>query len=150
LLVRNFTLAQLGLLTLALRDLKRGRVSVGYGKGRGLGRVTARIEEFTVRYPACELRDGRLHLLGHSEPVAGRDQLAGVGAFVRPGVDEGYRLPTNDVADLPDSLQMDIDGWKEVRMKLTEEAQIERVWAETCVPAWRAVAGLKGEEANDG
>jgi CRISPR-associated RAMP protein (TIGR02581 family) len=148
LLARNFTLAQLGLLTLALRDLKRGRVSVGYGKGRGLGRVTARIEKFTVRYPACELRDGKLHLLGHAKPVAGSDQLAGVGAFVVAGLDENYRLSAGDVADLPDGLKMDTDDWKEVWLKLTDEAQIERVWAKTCVPAWRAAAGLK-EEAND-
>jgi CRISPR-associated RAMP protein (TIGR02581 family) len=146
LLVRNFTLAQLGLLTLALRDLKRGRVSVGYGKGRGLGHVTAHIEKFTVRYPACERRNGNLYLLGHSEPVAGEDQLAGAGAFVRS--DEGYRLPSNDVADLPDGLRMDTDDWKEVWLKLTDEAQIERVWAKTCVPAWRAAVGLK-EEANN-
>jgi len=148
LLVRNFTLAQLGLLVLALRDLKRGRVSVGYGKGRGLGRVTARIESFIVRYPACELRDGGLYLLGHSGPVAGSDQLAGAGAFVAAGADWGYDLPAGDVADLPDGLQMDTDAWGEVWLRLTEESRIERVWAETCVPAWRAAAGLK-EEASD-
>jgi len=150
LLVRNFTLAQLGLLALALRDLKRGRVSVGYGKGRGLGRVTARVEEFTVRYPACELHDGGLYLLGHAEPVAGGDQLAGVGAFVAAGAGEDYRLPAGDVADLPDDLQMDPDDWQEVRLKLTDESQIKRVWAKTCVPAWRAAAGMGGEEANYG
>jgi len=143
LLVRNFTLPQLGLLALALHDLKRGRVSIGYGKGRGLGRVTAHVEKFIVRYPACELDDKneKLYLLGHAEPVAGSEQLAGVGAFVASGVDGDYRT-------LPDGLRMDTDDWGEVWLELMDEAQIERVWAKTCVPAWRTVAGLKGEEAD--
>jgi hypothetical protein len=75
-------------------------------------------------------------------------QMAGAGAFVRSGIDEGYRLPTNDVADLPDGLRMDTDDWKEVWLKSTDEAQIERVWAKTCVPAWRAAAGLEREEVD--
>jgi len=149
LLIRNFTLAQLGLLALALHDLKRGRVSVGYGKGRGLGRVTARIEAFTVRYPACELRDGGLFLLGHAKSVARSNQLAGAGAFAATEGDGSYRLPTGDVADLPDGLRMDTDDWGGVWLHLTDESQIERVWAETCVPAWRTTAGLGGEETND-
>jgi len=158
LMVYNFTLAQLGLLMLSLRDLKRGRVSVGYGKGRGLGRVTARIERFAVRYPACELRNGGLHLLGHPKPVTTSDQLAGVGAFVavgpekqkaRPGalfLDEDHCLPLGDVADLPNGLQLDTDDWGEVQLELTDTSQIEQLWTETCVPAWSRTAELQKEE----
>lgn len=143
LLVRNFTLSQLGLLTLALHDLKRGRVSVGYGKGHGLGRVTAHVEKFVVRYPACELDDKneKLYLLGHAEPVISSNQLAGVGAFVTMGVDGDYRA-------LPGDLQMDTDDWGEVWLELTDEAQIEQVWAKTCVSAWGAAAGLREEEGD--
>jgi CRISPR-associated RAMP protein (TIGR02581 family) len=147
LLVHNFTLAQLGLLTLALHDLKRGRVSVGYGKGRGLGLVTAQIVEFTVRYPACEVRNGHMHLLGHTDPLAEVGQIAGVGAFARPGADAAYALPKDDVANLPDGLRMDLDDWRDVQMKLTDEAQIDRVWARTCVPAWRTASGVNGQES---
>ncbi|NTV65863.1 MAG: hypothetical protein HGA65_20330, partial [Oscillochloris sp.] len=35
---KNLTLAQLGLLGLALRDLADGRIGIGFGKSRGLGR----------------------------------------------------------------------------------------------------------------
>lgn len=47
--VRNFELWQLGLLGLAVRDLCSGRIKVGYGKSRGFGSVSARLEKLELR-----------------------------------------------------------------------------------------------------
>jgi CRISPR-associated RAMP protein (TIGR02581 family) len=140
LLMRNFTLAQLGLLALTLRDLKLGRVGVGFGKSRGLGRVKARFTEFGVRYPTATLRNGSLTLPRGEVRICGAGGLAGAGCFPNTN---GYGFQADDVAALPDGLALGADEWGEVGLLLTDEADIERVWAETCVPSWRTAAGLE-------
>jgi len=140
LLVRNFTLAQLGLLALVLRDLKLGRVGVGFGKSRGLGRVKARFTEFGVRYPTAALRNGDLALPRSKVRICGAGELAGAGCFPNTN---GYGFPANEVAALPGDLALSTDEWGEVGLLLTDEADIERMWAETCVPAWRTAASLE-------
>lgn len=143
LLVRNFTLAQLGLLALALRDLKMGRVGVGFGKSRGLGRVKAHFTEFGVRYPTATLRNGNLALPRSKGRICGAGELAGASCFPNTN---GYGFPADDVTALPNGLTLSADDWGEVGLLLTDEADIERVWAETCVPAWRKAAGLEKVE----
>jgi len=143
LLVRNFTLAQLGLLALALRDLKLGRVGLGFGKSRGLGRVKARFTEFGVRYPTATLRNGSLMLPRGEVRICGASELAGAGCFPNTN---GYGFPADDVITLPDGLTLSTDEWGEVGLLLTDETDIERVWAETCVPVWRTAAGLQKAE----
>jgi len=143
LLVRNFTLAQLGLLALALRDLKLGRVGLGFGKSRGLGRVKARFTEFGVRYPTAALHNGNLTLTRGEARICGAGEMAGVGCFPNTN---GYGFPSDDVAALPNGLAPGADEWGEVGLLLTDEADIERVWAETCVLAWRMAAGLQKAE----
>jgi CRISPR/Cas system CSM-associated protein Csm3 (group 7 of RAMP superfamily) len=61
---KNVTLAQFGLLGLALRDLAEGRIALGFGKSRGLGRVTASFDSLEIHYPTCILEDGALRLIG--------------------------------------------------------------------------------------
>jgi len=65
--VRNFELWQLGLLGLAVRDLCLGRIKVGYGKSRGFGSVSARLDKLELRSTAggrLELNDGKLSVKG--------------------------------------------------------------------------------------
>lgn len=134
--IQNFTLAQLGLLALALRDLKLGRVGVGFGKSRGLGRVTARFQKLTIRYPACQVANGDLLLAG--KRVCGAAELAGADAF--PGSDEyGYRSGPRKRAPLPAGLALIENDWLEPTLEVEAEAQIEDVWR-ACVPSWREVA----------
>lgn len=135
--VQNFTLAQLGLLALALRDLKLGRVGVGFGKSRGLGRVTARFDKLTVRYPACQVTNGDLHLLGGGRLCASA-QLAGADAFEVPE-DYGYKSGTHKIASLPAGLALAENDWLEPALVVADEALIEDVWR-ACVPSWREVA----------
>jgi CRISPR-associated RAMP protein (TIGR02581 family) len=138
--LKNFALAQLGLLALALRDLKLGRVGVGFGKSRGLGEVTLTYDRMLIRYPMAEIAevDDRkiVRLLGR-DPVAGVSQLAGVGRFLSDGDDYGYPVGDAEVVDLPEGQQMTTGEWSEVELKLDGEEDIEALWR-TCVPAWRA------------
>lgn len=46
--LRNFELWQLGLLGLTVRDFCLGRVRVGYGKSRGFGSVSAKVEKLEL------------------------------------------------------------------------------------------------------
>ena len=135
--IQNFTLAQLGLLALALRDLKLGRVGVGFGKSRGLGRVTAHFDTLAVRYPACQVSNGDLRLLNGGRLCAS-DELAGADAFDVPE-DYGYKSGDRKIAPLPAGLMIAENDWLEPTLVVSDEAQIEDVWR-ACVPSWREVA----------
>jgi CRISPR/Cas system CSM-associated protein Csm3 (group 7 of RAMP superfamily) len=141
--LRNFTLAQLGLVGLALRDLKLGRVGVGFGKSRGLGRVTATFTEMVIRYPACEVSDEQVGLL-NGEYHWPQTQLVGVGRF--PGL-TGYGYPTGagELAALPNGLTITEDEWLEPVLHVPG-AQVEDVWRR-CMPAWRETMRLTREAA---
>lgn len=138
--IRNFTIAQLGLLALALRDLKLGRVGIGFGKSRGLGHVTLKFDKLVIRYtrPPQEANrlDGVARLLSEQEAkdygyVAGDEA-----AF-------GYTSAAQDVtATLSDDLGLVPDGWGEWMMKVPGD-QVEDLW-KTCIPAWKAAIRLEG------
>lgn len=49
--LENFELWQLGLVTIALRDLGSGLCPIGYGKSRGLGRMAVTLASLEVGYP---------------------------------------------------------------------------------------------------
>ncbi|MEG4584074.1 RAMP superfamily CRISPR-associated protein [Microcoleus sp. MOSTC5] len=58
--LKNFSLAQLGLIGLVLRDLNDGWFGIGFAKSRGLGTVTVKYNEAVVQYPGCKLdKDNR-------------------------------------------------------------------------------------------
>ncbi len=137
--IRNFTIAQLGLLALALRDLKLGRVGIGFGKSRGLGHVTLEWGTLTVRYtrPPQDKRrlDGVARLLGENEAreygyVAGNDKPF------------GYASVDQDVSDALPGLALDENDWGEWELTATGK-QVEDVW-KTCIPAWKAAIQLEG------
>lgn len=132
--VRNFTIAQLGLLALALRDLEMRRIGIGFARSRGLGRVRARVAKATFRYPACTV-DAVLRLVGSNRPGTPATQLVGVGEFA-PG--DGYGLNADDTAALPEGVALKEDNWGEPYLTLTDDARIKALWRE-CVRAWRRV-----------
>jgi CRISPR/Cas system CSM-associated protein Csm3 (group 7 of RAMP superfamily) len=135
--VRNVTLAQLGLLGLVLRDLAAGRVAIGFGKSRGLGRVTATFDGLTLRYPTCALRDGWLRLL-NGAAVTEATNLAGLGAFPVPG---NYGLPNTDIAPLPEGLRYTDDDETGIGVKLEAPGeQVVEVFR-ACMPAWKRQIG---------
>jgi CRISPR/Cas system CSM-associated protein Csm3 (group 7 of RAMP superfamily) len=150
--IKNVTLAQLALLGLALRDLAEGRVGIGFGKTRGLGRVKVTFDSLDLYYPTCELAEdkeaagkqikGELRLLNGSAAVR-RDHLAGLGALCQDAAYAEYHLPAaeDDQVKLPDELAYEADELLGVRLKAVGDAQIRAVW-KACMPAWRAEIGL--------
>lgn len=140
--LRNFTLAQIGLLALALRDLEQGRVRIGFGKSRGLGVVTARVDALTLRYPLCELADeGRLRLSGSVVKDAGR--LYGVGAFLSPEERKDYGYPSDEEISLSESYRYAADGWIGAEVSAPKTTGGGADWH----PLGRACAGLWKREA---
>ncbi|MCX7790591.1 MAG: RAMP superfamily CRISPR-associated protein [Chloroflexaceae bacterium] len=139
---KNLTLAQLALLGLALRDLAEGRVGIGFGKSRGLGRVKITFDSLRIFYPTCELASGALRLLDGRE-AAPAGKLAGLGALCADGRYQGYALPPRevDLADLPEGLACQPDEIMGVSLTATGDEQVRAIW-KACMPAWRWEVGL--------
>lgn len=115
--LRNFTLSQLALIGLALRDLGEGRVGLGFGKSRGMGRVTLDWGKLTLRYPLATLRAQR--------PAT--NELVGVGTLLGNGA-QAYGMPRDDRAKLPANVQFADDGLLSLTAVAEGQAQIEGVF----------------------
>ncbi len=143
--VRNFTIAQLGLLALALRDLKLGRVSVGFGKSRGLGHVTLKWGTLTVRYtrpPEDKRRlDGVAYLLGEEAKVYGYLLDKPDGPYKFP-FSFGYDSTAQDVSDALPGLALNENNWGEWELTAAGK-QVEDVW-KACICAWKKAVRLEG------
>jgi CRISPR/Cas system CSM-associated protein Csm3 (group 7 of RAMP superfamily) len=145
--IRNFTIAQLGLLALALRDVKLGRVGLGFGKSRGLGHVTLDWGDLTLRYHRepedATMLVGAADLLDEEEAREYgylRDKPKGP---YRHPLEFGYASPEEDRATLPEGLALEDNGWGEWELVVGPEV-VEEVWRK-CVPAWKASVGLDDE-----
>ena len=71
--LKNFERWQVGLIALVLRDINLGTVRIGFGKSRGLGRVTLEMTSLVVRYPGIlspESMGNRLYWLQGVEDLA--------------------------------------------------------------------------------
>lgn len=135
---KNVTLAQLALLGLALRDLLEGRIALGFGKSRGLGRVRGTFDALTLRYPTCEPSDGRLRLL-NGRSITRLSNFAGVGAFVQ---DRAYAFPQGDVAPLPPGFAYEADEWDfGMLLRATDDPSVRAIF-KACMPAWKHAIGI--------
>jgi hypothetical protein len=76
-----------------LRDLSQQQLPIGFGKSRGLGRVTARYHRLTLAYPG-RFGDNGYDFANH---------WYGVGAF--PGLDADYGFQEDDRGGLPERLR---------------------------------------------
>ncbi|MEH2181072.1 RAMP superfamily CRISPR-associated protein [Nostoc sp.] len=93
--LKNFSLAQLGLIALVLRDLDAGWFGIGFAKSRGLGIVRLEYNSAVVQYPGCILRDNQVYPFGSSTPWD-KIHLLGAGEFLRGDNANPYNFPTND------------------------------------------------------
>jgi CRISPR-associated RAMP protein (TIGR02581 family) len=96
--LKNFTLAQLGLIGLVLRDLDEGWFNLGFAKSRGLGGVSVQLDQALVKYPSCVIQDDRMCFFG-SEKSWSLTQLLGVGAFLSSGECQKYGFPEQEEED---------------------------------------------------
>jgi CRISPR/Cas system CSM-associated protein Csm3 (group 7 of RAMP superfamily) len=91
--LKNFSLGQLGLIGLVLRDLNDGWFGIGFAKSRGLGTVEVRYEKAIVQYPGCQLReDGRIWAIGQQKSWP-HTALLGASEFL---TENPYGFPEND------------------------------------------------------
>jgi CRISPR/Cas system CSM-associated protein Csm3 (group 7 of RAMP superfamily) len=79
--LKNFTLAQLGLIGLVLRDLNDGWFGLGFAKSRGLGTVKLEFNSAIVQYPGCEVRDKQIYSFGNQQ-LHPYTRLLGAGEFL--------------------------------------------------------------------
>jgi len=149
--LKNFTIAQLGLVALALRDLRDGRVGLGFAKSRGLGQVTIKYLGFQASYPTWELlkeqrdiAEGKLPGVAYLLPEGEAKRYGYLRSEEAKGY--GYEKQIDDLATLPAGKKLEADGWLGAQVRLEQEADIETLW-KACVPAWARVAGLVREGA---
>ncbi len=124
LVLENFEIWQLGLLTTALEAMNLGLLKVGFGKNRGFGEVEARIVEAQV-----------------DEIVAGyqKDHLRGLLAFVEDGEARRYGLyPPATLDDVPAPKEETPLG---LYMRRTYEAE---AWSTTARQAMQALVSAGG------
>jgi CRISPR/Cas system CSM-associated protein Csm3 (group 7 of RAMP superfamily) len=98
--LKNFSLAQLGLIGLVLRDLNDGWFGLGFAKSRGLGMVEVKLNSAVVQYPGCVLENQQIRSLG-GEKSWSHNLLLGVGAFLEEDERQRYGFPADDVQETP-------------------------------------------------
>ncbi|MEB3217895.1 MAG: RAMP superfamily CRISPR-associated protein [Nostocales cyanobacterium 94392] len=100
--LKNFTLAQLGLIGLVLRDLNDGWFGLGFAKSRGLGTVKIKYNSAIVQYPGCVINEEnkQIQLLG-SDNQWNWNYLLGVGEFLSTEEANKYGFKKPDKQDSP-------------------------------------------------
>ncbi|MHC5825662.1 MAG: RAMP superfamily CRISPR-associated protein, partial [Nostoc sp.] len=100
--LKNFTLAQLGLIGLVLRDLNDGWFGLGFAKSRGLGTVHVQYNSAVVQYPGCQFdsETRKIRQLGHSQEWDSTF-LLGVGEFLSQQEADDYGFSKPDNQDSP-------------------------------------------------
>ncbi|MBD2500140.1 RAMP superfamily CRISPR-associated protein [Anabaena azotica] len=140
--LKNFTLAQLGLIGLVLRDLNDGWFGLGFAKSRGLGTVDVKLKEAVVQYPGCVLSEDKqqIHALG-SDKNWNKTFLLGVGEFLQAEEANLYGFPQSDHQDSPVAAQeMDLG----FGVQLTWREGIVHDLFERCVRSWsKLLVGAK-------
>jgi CRISPR/Cas system CSM-associated protein Csm3 (group 7 of RAMP superfamily) len=98
--LKNFSLAQLGLIGLVLRDLNEGWFGLGFAKSRGLGMVEIKLNSAVVQYPGCVLENEQISTIGGQKQWH-NNRLLGAGVFLEPDERERYGFPADDEQETP-------------------------------------------------
>lgn len=102
--LKNFSLAQLGLIGLVLRDLNDGWFGIGFAKSRGMGQVKVALKQATVQYPGCVLvgeETPKIKLLGSNKQPWDNTVLLGAGEFLTEEEANKYGFPVKDKQGTP-------------------------------------------------
>lgn len=134
--LKNFSLAQLGLIGLVLRDLNDGWFGLGFAKSRGLGMVNVKYNFAIVQYPGCVLEDRQIRLLGRQQ-LWPHTSLLGAGVFLEEDERKRYDFPKNDIEETPvaaESMPLNFG----VQLRWEGSVQVQDLF-ERAVNAWRKV-----------
>jgi len=129
----NFERWQVGLLALALRDMAEGRLLLGYGKSRGLGRVKVHFGRLEVAYP------------GRFEAGDVDRTLYGVGALAPDLVtDYDYVSDDKDTFPVTGTLVPDSAGWGRpaVRFGIVQDGALAKVTHDVLEQAHRVITAV--------
>jgi CRISPR/Cas system CSM-associated protein Csm3 (group 7 of RAMP superfamily) len=102
--LKNFSLPQLGLIGLVLRDLNDGWFGIGFAKSRGLGTVTVKYNEAVVQYPGCKLDEDNRQIQQIVKPGRwGHAFLLGAGEFLETeeAASYGFSKPDREQTPIP-------------------------------------------------
>jgi CRISPR/Cas system CSM-associated protein Csm3 (group 7 of RAMP superfamily) len=130
--LKNFSLAQLGLIGLVLRDLNEGWFAIGYGKSRGLGVMQVKYREAVVQYPTCVKDEKQIKRVGQAQ-VWPHTSLLGAGEFL--GKDNPYGFPYPDSQATPVAAQPMALGFG-VEMTWRGDVEVQDLFARS-VNAWK-------------
>ncbi|MBH8566559.1 CRISPR-associated protein [Nostoc sp. CENA67] len=104
--LKNFTLAQLGLIGLVLRDLNDGWFGLGFAKSRGLGTVQVKLNSAVVQYPGCILSEDKQQIVAFgSQKQWNHTYLLGAGEFLETEEANSYGFSKPDYQDTPIAAQ---------------------------------------------
>jgi CRISPR/Cas system CSM-associated protein Csm3 (group 7 of RAMP superfamily) len=121
--LKNFSLAQLGLIGLVLRDLNEGWFGLGFAKSRGLGMVEVKLNSAVVQYPGCVLENQQIRSLGEQQQWS-HTSLLGAGVFLEEEERQRYGFPTNDVQETPIAAESMLLGFG-VQLKWQGDNQVQ-------------------------
>ncbi|MGD1713103.1 RAMP superfamily CRISPR-associated protein [Hydrocoleum sp. CS-953] len=101
--LKNFTLAQLGLIGLVLRDLNEGWFGIGFAKSRGLGTVKVKYNSAVVKYPSCQVEEKQIFTFGKDKKswFHPHNFLLGAGEFLSEDEAKNYGFPKPDKIETP-------------------------------------------------
>lgn len=97
--LKNYTLAQLGLIGLVLRDLNEGWFGLGFAKSRGLGDVKVKLKQAVIQYPSCVVDNDQMRFFRTNQTWS-LNQLLGVGQFLTAEECQKYGFP-QEQAEIP-------------------------------------------------
>jgi CRISPR/Cas system CSM-associated protein Csm3 (group 7 of RAMP superfamily) len=137
--LKNFTLAQLGLIGLVLRDLNDGWFGLGFAKSRGMGTVTVQYDSATVQYPGCVLESGQIKAIATSQQWP-HTMLLGAGEFLDTTEAGNYGFPKPDHQETPVAAAAMPLGFG-VQLVWTGQIQVADLF-ERSVRAWSRLLGV--------
>jgi len=140
--LKNFSLAQLGLIGLVLRDLNEGWFGLGFAKSRGLGMVEVKLNSAVVQYPGCVLENQQICTFGRQQQWS-HTSLLGAGVFLEEEERQRYSFPANDVQETPIAAESMPLGFG-VQLQWQGDNQVQDLFIKA-VRSWRQI--LEGAAA---
>jgi len=137
--LKNFTLAQLGLVGLVLRDLNDGWFGLGFAKSRGMGLVEATLNSAIVQYPGCVLDGDAVKAIG-TDQTWNKTMLLGAGEFLDDTEANRYGFPKPDHQETPvagDTMPLGFG----VQMTWTGTEQVNDLFSRA-VKSWSKILGV--------
>ena len=138
--LKNFTLAQLALIGLVLRDLNDGWFGLGFAKSRGMGLVEVNLDSAVVQYPGCVLENDHIKAIGLEQDPWPKTDLLGAGEFLEAGEAERYGFPKPDHQETPVA-GSDMSLGFGVQLTWSGQEQVKDLFARA-VRSWSSLLGV--------